>query len=141
MIKVFTDGAFQPRTLAAGLAIIININGQQTQYKIHIPKVYDNHQAEFIAMDQALKILESRHLLKDTLFIYSDSKILVQSVEKAYVKDPQYRAYLKSILSRFQLAPLAFIQWIPEKENRGADVLAKQALRQQGKLISLIESV
>lgn len=139
MIKVFTDGAYQIKTHDAGLAVIINHNGQQKTYKYFMSNVYDNHQAEFIALDLALKILEAENLLEESLFFYSDSKIVVQSVEKEYVKEPQYQKYLTSILGRFQLATLAFIQWLPDKENKGADVLARQALLQQGKLNKLIE--
>lgn len=139
MIKVFTDGAYQIKTQDAGLAVIINHNGQQKTYKYFMSNVYDNHQAEFIALDLALKILEAENLLEESLFFYSDSKIVVQSVEKEYVKEPQYQKYLTSILGRFQLATLAFIQWLPDKENKGADVLARQALLQQGKLNKLIE--
>lgn len=134
MIKIYTDAAFQPSTHQAGLGIILQQEGDQSNYKVHLPEVYDNHQAEFIALDQALKILEAENRLSDTLFFYSDSKLIVQSVEKAYVKDCHYHEHLKSILSRYQLAKLAFIQWIPEKENKGADLLAKQALHKQGKL-------
>ncbi|MGO4927707.1 ribonuclease HI family protein [Fundicoccus sp. Sow4_D5] len=139
MIKIYTDGAYQMKTQAAGLAIIIQRHGQQKQYKIHIAKVFDNHQAEFMALDQALRILETENLLGESLFFYSDSKIVVQSVEKEYVKETQYRVLLESILCRFRLSPLAFIQWLPEKENKGADVLAKQALHQQGKLFTFID--
>ena len=134
MIKIYVDAAFHPVTHQAGLAIIFNQDGQQSHYKIHLPEVYDNHQAEFIALDQALKILEAEYSLSDTLFFYSDSKLVVQSVEKAYVKDSHYQGYLESILSRYRLASLAFIQWLPGKENKGADGLAKQALHKQGTL-------
>ena len=134
MIKIYTDAAFQPTTHQAGLAIIIQHDGHQRQYKIHLPEVYDNHLAEFIALDQALRILEGEYTLSDTLFFYSDSKLVVQSVEKAYVKDRHYQGYLESILSRYQFASLAFIQWLPKSENKGADGVAKQALHKQGKL-------
>ena len=134
MIKIYTDAAFQPTTHQAGLAIIIQHDGHQRQYKIHLPEVYDNHQAEFIALDQALRILDAEYTLSDTLFFYSDSKLVVQSVKKAYVKDHHYQGYLESILSRYQFASLAFIQWLPKSENKGADGVAKQALHKQGKL-------
>lgn len=137
MIRIFTDAAYQPKTREAGLAIIIHLEGQQKTYKLFLPEVYDNHQAEFIAVDQALKILETENLLNHSLFFYSDSKIVVQSVEKAYVKEVHYQPYLQSILSRYQALDLAFFQWLPEKKNKGADTLAKQALLKQGQLVSL----
>lgn len=139
MIKIFTDAAYQPKTGQAGLAIIIRLEGQQKTYKIFLQEVYDNHQAEFIAIDQALKILEAENLLNNSLFFYSDSKIVVDSIEKAYVKEAQYQPYLESILSRYQGLDLAFFQWLPEKENKGADALSKQALLKQGYLLPLIE--
>jgi len=139
LLKIYIDAAFQPQTRTAGLAIIINNDGRQTPYKIRIEDVYDNHQAEFFALDQVLKLLEGNEQLDETLFIHSDSKIVVQSVQKAYVKEEHYRETLKRILKRLEKAPLVFIKWIPEKENRGADQLAKQALHQQGKLMNWIE--
>lgn len=139
MIKIYTDAAFHPQTHQAGLAILINQDGQQTGYKIHVTSVEDNHQAEFMALAEALKLLEAEDLLSETLFFYSDSKIVVQSVEKTYVKESFYQPLLADILVRYQQISLAFIQWIPEKENRGADALAKQALHQQGKLYQIID--
>ena len=133
MIKIYTDAAFHPQINQAGLAVIINQNGQQTGYKIHVTSVKDNHQAEFLALAEALKLLEAERLLSEKLFFYSDSKIVVQSVEKKYVKEALYQPLLADVLTRYQQVALAFIQWIPEKDNKGADALAKQALHQQGK--------
>lgn len=139
MIKIYTDAAFNPQTKEAGIAINIQRDGQQSTYKLYVASVSDNHLAEFIALDEALKILEAEGLLAETLFFYSDSRIVVQSVEKAYVKDARYQSLLVSILERYNQVELAFIQWVPEKENRGADTLAKQALLRQGKLYLMFE--
>lgn len=139
MIKIYTDAAFNPQTKEAGIAINIQRDGQQSTYKLYAASVSDNHLAEFIALDEALKILEAEGLLAETLFFYSDSRIVVQSVEKAYVKDARYQSLLVSILERYNQVELAFIQWVPEKENRGADTLAKQALLRQGKLYLMFE--
>lgn len=139
MIKVYTDAAFNPKTKEAGIAINIQRDGQQFAYKLYAASVSDNHLAEFIALDEALKILEAEGLLAETLFFYSDSRIVVESVEKEHVKEARYQSFLVSILARYREIELAFIQWVPEKENRGADALAKQALHRQGKLYREIE--
>ena len=67
------------------------------------------------------------------IVFHSDSQLVVTALHKNYIKNKQYINLFKSI-SRM-LDDLAFyeIKWIPEKENKGADNMAKQALAKQRK--------
>ena len=130
---VHTDCAFDPKSKAAGLALVIIDQGQRTILKYYLNNIYDNHQGEFRAVLLALKYLEEGNYPLDTLIqLKTDSKIVVQSIDKRYVKQEEYQYWLESILNYYDRYQLIFTQWVSEKENRGADQLAKQALHQQG---------
>lgn len=130
MLKVYTDGAFDPQTKQAGIGIQVIADKEQTSYKYYVAHAFDNHVIEFMALRQALTLLAKQP--KETLLIYSDSKVLVDSIEKAYVKSSVYRVHLTEILAELEEYPLYFVNWLADGQNRGADQLARQALRRQG---------
>lgn len=136
MIKIYTDAAFRPQTKAGGLGIIIE-HQKLFQYKYCLSQAPDNHYLEFLAMDQALKILAENEWQDSIISYFSDSQLVIDSLHKNYVKDERYQPILNQILARIETYPLFLSQWIPEKQNRGADQLARQALNQQGKFIVL----
>lgn len=136
MIKIFTDAAFRPQTRAGGLGIIID-QQQVYQFKFYLNNAPDNHYLEFLALDQALKLLVENDWQDAIISYCSDSQLVIDSLHKNYVKDIRYQPILDHILAQIELYPQFLAQWIPEKLNRGADQLARQALNQQGKFIVL----
>ncbi len=64
------------------------------------------------------------------IFLYSDSKIAVESIRKKYVKRVEYRVILQEILALIEECSFFECEWIPENENKGSDHLARQALQQ-----------
>lgn len=131
MIKIYTD-ASTDTTGQSGIGILIITEGKQTQLSIPLLKNYTNHQAEFIAQIIALRYIKEHLNNLGTIFLYSDSKIAVQSIEKRYAKE--FQPYVDELIPYFDENPLLFVKWIPEKQNKGADNLARQALqkRKQG---------
>lgn len=62
-------------------------------------------------------------------FGYTDSRVLSDAIEKSYVKNKDFNKYLQKILKLMQKFDYISIQWIPDRENKGADNLARQALQ------------
>jgi len=54
---------------------------------------------------------------------------VVSSVEKQYVKNELFKPYLETALKLIEEFELFFIKWIPEQQNKAADMLARQAIR------------
>ena len=134
MIKISTDAAFNPKTQESGIGIQINHGQQQELIKIHISKVMDNHVAEFLALIGALNYVKTHLDINQIIMYQSDSKIVIQSIEKKFAKNKEYKKLLDYILKIINDSPTFFANWIPEAQNRGADSLARQALRKEGKI-------
>lgn len=131
MYKIYTDAAFNAKTKEAGIAFNAIHDGKQIQKSRYCETVVDNHEAEFRALLLALEFLKEEASDTETILIHSDSKIVTQSLDKRYVKEAQYAVWLQQILAIIDTFHLIFWQWIPDKENKGADQLAKQALRKK----------
>ena len=54
----------------------------------------------------------------------------MMAIEKNYTKQVAYQEFLKKVQRERKNFLQLFLEWIPEKENRGADQLARQALQQ-----------
>lgn len=138
MLLIHIDASYDPKTQEAGLAFQIQPGGETIQRKYYLPYARDNHVAEFQTLILLLNYLKESAIDPQQLIqIKSDSKILVASITKRYVKSAQYQPYFNIILQALRPYPLLFIDWVPEKTNRAADQLARQALRRQGQVLEL----
>lgn len=128
MIKIYIDAATnQKHHLSAGGRIILKDNEQIQHHQELISKT--NNEAEFEMLYHTLIYLKEKKWSNETIFIYTDSRIVAQSIEKKYVKDPIFNAYLQKILVLISDFSLLFIEWRAEATNKGADKIAKQALQ------------
>ncbi|AYC29434.1 ribonuclease HI family protein [Paenisporosarcina cavernae] len=125
MLEVYTDGASAGNPGPSGIGVYITGEGHQIRLKKSIGES-TNHQAEFDALLFGLQ--EAQKLHSDIVSARTDSKIVVQAIEKRYAKDPIFAVKLEEILALVDSFPLFFIKWIPEKENKTADLLAKSAI-------------
>ncbi|MFT8424002.1 ribonuclease HI family protein [Lactobacillus sp. UCMA15818] len=125
LIKLFTDAATKgnPGTSTAGILIIKN--GKQFQYAISLPDS-SNHTAEFLAALTGFQYVEKLFGNTETLMFFSDSRIVIESIDKNYSKN--YNNLLVQLTAFQAKFPLVISQWIPEKENHGAHTLAVQKL-------------
>ena len=130
MIRVRTDAAVNGNPGKVGIGIEILYKKQQFLFKESSDQLMDNHQAEFWAIYRALIILQEKEWHHDVIFLNSDSKFAMMAIEKNYTKQVAYQEILKKVQGELQFFPQLFLEWIPEKENRGADQLARQALQQ-----------
>lgn len=128
MLEVYIDAASAGNPGKSGIGIFIK--GEGHHIKISEPiGVTDNHHAEFQALVRALQ--EVQPLAPSIVSVRSDSKIVVASIEKRYVKKESYRLLLDEALEIIDTFPLFFIKWIPDDQNKAADALAREAIRKQ----------
>ena len=128
MFKVFTDGAANPTQRTSGLGILIIHHGEQFQISIPLDKYHDNHETEILAFKEALQYLLNQNVKHELILCHSDSKMLVDAVNKKYSKKESHQLLLKDVFFLLQKFTNLHLKWIPEKENKGADHLAKAAL-------------
>mgnify|MGYP003506722296 CR=1 FL=1 len=91
------------------LCVFIKGEGHQIKISEYVGEL-DNHRAEFIALIRALE--EAKKLGSNLISVRSDSKIVVSSVEKRYVKNELYKPLLEQALNLADEFDLFFIKWI-----------------------------
>lgn len=126
MINIHTDGATEGNPGRSGAGIVINDRGKIDKHSIYLG-VMSNHEAEFWAVIHALKICQQL-FPQQILSFRTDSKIVVDTIEKDYTKNMTFIPLLKEIQLLIKTFPYVFIKWIPAQENKHADLLAKQAI-------------
>jgi ribonuclease HI len=129
LIEVYTDGAASGNPGISGAGIYIKANGNQYEYSIPL-KMMTNHEAEFHAVLKALEVCE-REFPNEILSFRSDSQTVVQVVENDHTKNKTFLPLLEEIRNKTEKFPYFFIKWIPEKENKNADKLARKAIQEQ----------
>lgn len=141
MITINGDCAFRQKDQETGIGINIVKDKVQSHYKYFIPDLMDNHIGEFLALSLALDIIIEKQDNQQMIQYLTDSKIVIQSLEKDYVKNPEYQEIFQLIQKKVKQIPLFFYKWIPDKENATADRIARQALLGQGKKIIHLPSL
>jgi len=126
LIEVYTDGASQGNPGPSGAGIVIKANDETYEYQHPLGEM-SNHEAEFAAVHYALTIC-LHQFPKEILSFRTDAQVVVDTIEKDGSKNKLYQSYLQSIREKQQAFPYFFIKWIPAKQNRRADYLAKQAI-------------
>src|SRR5690625_2996384 len=129
MIRMYTDAAVKGNPGPAGVGLLIIFDKEQKQITFPLEGTWNNHHAEFKAMQLGLKWLSDQQFTDEMVFCYTDSKIVAQSVEKKYVKNSVAANYLSEILTLMEQFSFISVKWIPESDNKGADHLARQALQ------------
>lgn len=128
MIKAYIDASTKGNPGPSGGGILLLKD--QNQQQLHFPlPVLTNHQAEFAVLEQLLEQLLQEEQVTETIMVYSDSKVLVSTIDKNHTNNPDFQDYLIRIQSLLSHFPLLILQWIPEKQNKGADHLARQGLQ------------
>ncbi|MBS4209823.1 reverse transcriptase-like protein [Bacillus sp. FJAT-50079] len=125
MVEVYIDGASAGDPGPSGAGIFIKHAGNVSSYSIPLG-IMNNHEAEFSALIKSLEICrEQGHSI---VSVRSDSTAVVHAVEKEFAKNPKYRILLDQVLTLANEFELFFIKWIPSKQNKRADELARQAI-------------
>lgn len=130
MIKLFVDGAATGKEGYAAIGVLIVEDGVQEQLGLSMDARMDNHRAEFEALLYGLRHLKAHNKQDQLIFCYTDSKLVAESLRKRYTKKTEHKQYLEEALQAMAGFSNLYLEWIPEKENKGADNLAKNALYQ-----------
>lgn len=125
MLEVYIDGASAGNPGPSGIGIFIKGEGHHIKISEFIGET-NNHIAEFIALNRALE--EVKKMGSSLISMRSDSKIVVASVEKQYVKNEEYKPYLEKALELIETIDMFFIKWVPDSQNKAADTLAREAI-------------
>ncbi|WP_077275226.1 reverse transcriptase-like protein [Vagococcus penaei] len=115
MLKIYIDAATHPKKEQSAGGMVLVHNGQQSQLKIPL-LAPNNHLAEFEILEYALTYCLTHHLEQETIFLYSDSKIVVQSLDKHHVQNSDFKSIFERILALLPKFPMLLIDWIPEKK-------------------------
>ncbi|WP_100372804.1 reverse transcriptase-like protein [Bacillus sp. FJAT-45037] len=135
MIDVYIDGASAGDPGPSGAGVFINYkDGQVEHFSIPL-EVMSNHEAEYEALLHALRICVDKGF-KHVSF-RTDSQLIDQAIEKRYVKKVRYQPYLREALVLIDSFELFFMKWIPSKQNRNADELARKAIQLDKGIITL----
>ncbi|TQS71074.1 ribonuclease HI family protein [Ornithinibacillus gellani] len=129
MIEVYTDGASMGNPGKSGAGIYIKAGKITHSHAIPLEEM-SNHEAEFNAVSLALDICKE-HYPGEIISIRSDSRTVVDIMDKGTTKNPSFQPLLEAIEQKVGLFTHCFIKWIPSKENTHADQLAKQAIHEQ----------
>ncbi|SDJ68294.1 reverse transcriptase-like protein [Sediminibacillus albus] len=127
MIEVYTDGAASGDPGLSGAGVYIKSGKESYKYSYPLGNL-SNHEAEFHAVIKALQVCKEL-FPQEILSFRSDSKLVVEAVEKDFTKNKDYLPLLNKIKQEASSFPYFFIKWIPEKQNKHADELARKAIR------------
>ncbi|EHJ06766.1 ribonuclease HI family protein [Staphylococcus simiae] len=125
MAQIYFDAATSGNPGNSACGIIINENGEKYVYT-HDLGVMDNHSAEWATFIRALE--HARSLNVTTALLYTDSKVIADSVDKGFTKNSKFKPYFDQMSILEQSFDLMFIKWIPRDQNKEANHHAKQAL-------------
>ncbi|AZP92786.1 ribonuclease HI family protein [Enterococcus mundtii] len=128
MLKVYIDASTKGNPGPSGGGILIVADQQQEQLSIPL-SFGSNHQAEFEVFLKTLEILKNRQKAEEIILCYSDSKVLVSTIDKNHTSNKDFLPYLEKIQSLLKDFSMLILQWVPESKNKGADNLARQALQ------------
>lgn len=126
MLEIYVDAATKGNPGPSAIGIFIKGEGHQIKIGEYIG-ISNNHVAEFIALIRGLQ--EAQRLGSSIVSVRSDSKIVVSSIEKEYVKNEEFKPLFEEAMSLSQQFELFFIKWIPDVQNKAADALARQAIQ------------
>lgn len=133
MLKIYSDGAVSQKQKLAGIGLLIVGEGLHEQLAFPLPNILDNHLAELHAFHTAVSWVVDNSYINNITVFHTDSQLVAQSLNRQQIKNPNYLPIFEEIQSLLEELNLYEVVWIPEKKNKGADNLAKQAIRRQTK--------
>lgn len=129
LIEVYTDGASSGNPGPSGAGIVIKNNNKMYEFSFPLEDL-SNHEAEFYAVLKALELCKEM-FPGEILSFRSDSKVVIDTIEKNYTKNKIFLPLLEQIQELARDFPYFFIKWIPQKQNYIADRLAKEAIHKE----------
>jgi ribonuclease HI len=129
-IEVYIDGASRGNPGPSGIGVVICRGGETIRNIASFIGNTTNNVAEYTALLFALQ--EALKLKAEVVKINTDSQLLHRQINKIYkVKNPNILGLYNQVLHLFSAFKKVSITNIRREENRGADRLATQAIREQ----------
>lgn len=127
MIEVYIDGASAGDPGPSGAGVFIKNRGELIRKAVPLP-LMSNHEAEFHALLEALAICKEQGYR--IISVRTDSQILNNALEKEFAKKDVFRSLLEQALRQMETDfDYVFVKWIPSKQNKEADQLAKKGIQ------------
>ncbi len=126
MAQIFIDASTKQNPLHSACGIVLKLDDKTIEYGEYLGAV-DNHIAEWQSLIIAMKLALTNDC--KTLLIKSDAKIVVDSIDKNYVKQSLFKPYLQEYLQLKPNFDLIIINWIPRHQNKHADTIARRTLQ------------
>lgn len=128
-VKIFSDGASSGNPGPAAIGVVITDGKREIEISRPIGRA-TNNMAEYKALIAGLEI--ARDLNADAVEIYADSELLVKQVKGLYkVKDIKLLGLWRMVNKLLSFFKTYSITRIPREQNRKADQLARQALKEK----------
>ena len=129
-LEIYIDGASKGNPGPSAIGVIICRDGQTIKNIANYIGNTTNNIAEYTALIYALQ--EALILKADILKINTDSQLLCRQLNKVYkVKNPNILGLYNQVSHLISAFKQVTVNNILRKDNRGADKLANQALKEQ----------
>ncbi|MDN6569426.1 MAG: ribonuclease HI family protein [Staphylococcus equorum] len=125
MAKIYFDAATAGNPGESACAVVMVTDNERIQYDASLG-IMDNHSAEWAALVFALESAVKHEVT--TAIVYTDSKLIEDSLNKGRVKNNKFKPYYSEMLKLEQQFDLLFVRWIPRNQNKEANHHAKNAL-------------
>lgn len=127
MAKINFDAATSGNPGQSACGIVINEDGEKHIFTHDLGHM-DNHSAEWATLIHALE--HARELNVHNALLYTDSKLITDSIDKGFVKNAKFKPYFDNMQILEQSFDLMFVKWVPREQNKEANHHAQQALYQ-----------
>ncbi|MFC4617509.1 ribonuclease HI family protein [Camelliibacillus cellulosilyticus] len=131
MIEVYTDGASRGNPGPSGIGVLIKVPGGRSEEYAIASGEATNHEAEFLAVLEALKICLKKGYR--SISLRTDSQIVDRALNRHYVKNERFQQLLNEIVRLEEHFDLIFVKWVPSAQNKKADQLARSAIHAEHK--------
>ncbi|MGA4513689.1 ribonuclease HI family protein [Staphylococcus caledonicus] len=125
MAKIYFDAASSGNPGISTCGIVIKEDDMKHTFT-HELGILDNHSAEWAALIHALE--HARELNVTNALLYTDSKLIEDSVNQGYVKNIRFKLYFENMEILEHSFELLFVKWVPRDQNKEANQLAQQFL-------------
>ena len=129
---IFTDGGSRGNPGLAGAGVFItDEKGNEIYKEYRFLGLKTNNEAEYLAMNLALKYLKANLKPSAEIVFKLDSKLVVEQMNKNWqIKEARLRLLAEENWKILSLLPYSscLIKHIPRAENEMADLLANQAM-------------
>jgi ribonuclease HI len=129
-LTIYIDGASKGNPGPSGVGVVVCSDGKTFKNVSSYIGNSTNNAAEYTALIYGLQ--EALKLKAEVLEINSDSQLLCRQLSRVYkVRNENILGLYNQALLLLEAFKQVSIKNIPREENRGADKLANQAIKQQ----------